>query len=195
MGKDSEFEQLMEHVVAGSEEAVWTLVQTYTPYIIRSVRLSLSSKLRPKLDSQDIAQALWLSLLLGDNDLSRMESPEALVAFLSRAAKNKVTSQARRHQSLKRDISKEVPAASHDGPGGADESACAVLYSRDPTPSKLVAVRERWDHLVAKASERDRTILRMRVERHSFEEISGEVQVSQMTARRVIERLVDQLCE
>jgi RNA polymerase sigma factor (sigma-70 family) len=185
----------MEQVADGSEEAVWELVQTYTPYIIRSVRLSLSSNLRRKLDSQDVAQALWLSLLVGDVDLSRMETPEALIAFLARAAKNKVVTQIRLHHALKRDVSREIATMSDDGSNPDSDVRASLLYSRDPTPSKVVAVRERWDQLIANASDRDRRIIRMRIERRSFEDISGEVQVSQMTARRAIERFVDQFCK
>jgi RNA polymerase sigma factor (sigma-70 family) len=194
MRKVSEFEKLMEQVTAGSEEAVWELVQTYTPYIIRSVRLTLSSKLRRKLDSQDIAQALWLSLLVGNTDLSRMKSPHELIAFLAKAAKNKVVSQTRHHHARKRDVTKEV-AANHHGKFNLSDESSAVLFARDPTPSKLIAVRERWDSLIAAASDRDRRIIRMRIERRSFEDISGEVHVSQMTARRAIERIVDQLSQ
>jgi RNA polymerase sigma factor (sigma-70 family) len=194
MGKSSEFEHLMEQVAAGSEDAIWKLVDEYTPYIIRSVRLTLSPKLRPKVDSQDIAQSLWASLLLGDRELSGLKSPGALIAFLAKAARNKVTSQQRHHHALKRDISREVSAAQHESIR-TDGRAPASFYARDPTPSKIVAVREKWDQLVAQASERDRHILRMRVQQRNFGEISAEVQVSEMTARRAIERLVDQLCE
>lgn len=195
MTKPSEFNKLMGQVAAGSEEAVWELVQTYTPYIIRSVRLSLSSKLRPKLDSQDIAQALWFSLLVGDADLSRLKSPRELIAFLARAAKNKVTSQSRRHHAIKRDVSREVSVTKDEKSPVRSENASEALYSRDSTPSKIVAVRERWNQLIAQASERDQRIIHMRMDRRSFEDISVEVQVSEMTARRTIERLVDQLSQ
>jgi DNA-directed RNA polymerase specialized sigma24 family protein len=190
----TEFERLIEQVAAGSEDAVWELVQTYTPYIRRSIRLSLAPKLRSRLDSQDIAQALWLSLLIGDADFSRMKSPNALIAFLARAAKNRVASQTKRHHAIKRDVAKEVSVNSqefHD----PITTAPAAAFDRDPTPSKIVAVRDKWDHLIANASKRDQRIVHMRMERQSFEAISSEVNVSEMTARRAIERLVNQLCQ
>jgi RNA polymerase sigma factor (sigma-70 family) len=195
MGNESKFKRLMDEVADGSDQAVWELVQTYTPYIIRSVRMSLSAKLRPRLDSHDVAQALWMSLLLGDVDLSRMKTPEALIAFLARAAKNKVVSQARRHQALKRDVTREIAATADFKLSTPGESNASALYSREPSPSKVIAVREQWDQIISSASDRDRRIIHMRMERRSFEDISSEVNVSQMTARRAIERLVSQLCQ
>jgi RNA polymerase sigma factor (sigma-70 family) len=195
MASASEFERLMERVATGSEDAVWELVETYTPYIIRSVRLTLSTRLRPKLDSQDIAQALWCSLLVGDTDFARLKSPGELIAFLARAAKNKVTSQSRRHHAIKRDVLREVSVANNETPEAGRRENPDPLFARDPTPSKIVAVRERWCQLISQASERDQRIVRMRMDRRSFQEISGEVHVSEMTARRTIERMVDQLCQ
>src|SRR5262249_2841714 len=85
MATVSKFDQLMANVAAGSEEAIWELLETYTPFVIRAARLSLPPTVRQKLDSQDIAQTLWASLLLGRTNLAKLESPDRLIAFLCRA--------------------------------------------------------------------------------------------------------------
>jgi len=196
MGQITEFEQLMAGVAAGSEEAVWELAETYTPYIIRAVRLSLPAKLRHRLDSQDIAQTLWASLLLGDTDLAQWKSPTNLIAFLARAAKNKVIDQTRRLNTHKYNVAREEPLDSSAPKHVASQRRpTRHLYARDPTPSKVVSVRERWERIVSRASDRDRRILQMRFEGRNFDDISVEMQVSSMTARRAIERMVGQLTE
>ena len=197
MPKKTEFERLMEEVSAGSEEAIWQLADAYTPYIIRSVRLSLSPKLRQKLDSQDIAQTLWASLLLGRADLGKLKSPERLIAFLARAARNKVIDRTRQLHTLNYDVSREqrledVAVRRSTSPR---DVAAKPLYSRDATPSKLVSVRERWDSIVSTASKRDRRILELRLQGCSFDDIGNQVQISAMTARRAIEHMVGQLVE
>jgi RNA polymerase sigma factor (sigma-70 family) len=192
MTSPSEFERLIQEVSSGSEDAIWKLVETYTPFIIRSVRSTLPSRLRPRLDSQDIAQAIWASILLGECDLERLKSPQQLIAFLMKTAKNKVTTQTRRYFSLKRDVSKEVRT---DQDAVPTRYSVHSIFSREPSPSQLIATRERWEQLVSNSTERDRRILRMRLDRRSYDEISAEVQVSHMTARRVIERLVEGLCQ
>ncbi len=193
MTQASEFDRLIADVAAGSEDAIWKLADTYTPYIIRAIRLSMPQNLRRRFDSQDIAQALWTSILVGDTDLSRLKSPEALIAFLARAAKNKVIDQMRKLHTQKHDISREQSLDEHFSRLSAANRVRSPLMSRDATPSTVISVRERWQKIVADASERDRKILRLRIKGRSFDEISVEVNVSVMTARRAVERLVHQL--
>jgi RNA polymerase sigma-70 factor (ECF subfamily) len=193
MMQASEFDRLIADVAAGSEDAIWALADTYTPYIIRAIRLSMPQNLRRRFDSQDIAQALWTSILVGDTDLSRLKSPEALIAFLARAAKNKVIDQMRKLHTQKHDISREQSLDEHFSRLSAANRVRSPLMSRDATPSTVISVRERWQKIVADASERDRKILRLRIKGRSFDEISVEVNVSVMTARRAVERLVHQL--
>src|SRR5262245_16988155 len=113
MMQGAEFDQLMAGVAAGSEEAIWRLAETYTPFIIRAVRQSLPTRLRSKVDSQDFAQTLWASLLLKNADLTRLKTPEQLIAYLVRATKNKVVDKTRHFDALKCDIHREEPLQDH----------------------------------------------------------------------------------
>jgi len=197
MAQTAEFEQLMADVVAGSEDAVWQLAETYTPYILRAVRLSLSPKLRQKLDSRDFAQTLWASILLKRADLTRLKTPEQLIAYLARATKNKIVDKTRHFRSQKRNISREESLT--DQSSNMDESQSTLharaLYSHDPTPSTTASLRERWNDVLSNSSERDRQILRLRLEGCTFDVISAKLQINEATARRAIQRLVEQLSE
>jgi RNA polymerase sigma factor (sigma-70 family) len=193
-----EFDQLMTGVAAGSEEAVWQLAETYTPYIIRAVRASLPKSVRPKLDSQDFAQILWASILLGGTDLTRLKTSEQLIAFLAKAARNKVID-ATRHflNTQKQDVSRDqaIDELTQHGHGRSrlTNNSAPALHSSDPTPSEFASVRERWNRILSNASDRDRRILQLRLERHTFESISTQLQIDQATARRAIQRLIEQL--
>jgi RNA polymerase sigma-70 factor (ECF subfamily) len=194
MATVSKFDQLMADVAAGSEAAIWELLETYTPFVIRAARLSLPPTVRQKLDSQDIAQTLWASLLLGHTDLAKLESPDRLIAFLCRAAKNKVIDKTRRLNTQKFAVSREKSLDQRVS--AADEHSYAQdLWSNGSTPIEHVSVREQWQHILSQASKRDRQIIEMRMKGCSFSDISEEVHVGEMTARRVIERLVGQLSE
>ena len=109
----AEFDRLMAEVVAGSEDAVWQLAETYTPYIIRAVRSSLPRTLRAKLDSQDFAQSLWASLLLRRADLTRLQTPGQLIAYLAQATRNKVVDKTRHYHTQKNDIAREERLPDH----------------------------------------------------------------------------------
>jgi RNA polymerase sigma factor (sigma-70 family) len=194
-----EFDELMSGVAAGSDEAVWQLAETYTPYIIRAVRASLPPSVRVKLDSQDFAQTLWASLLLGGTDLTRMKTPEQLIGFLARAAKNKVTDATRHYlQAQKRDMSREQRLNEIEWHERNRQTAAGdreIPKTRDPTPSEFASVRERWSQILSSASERDRQIVQLRLERHTFEAISSQLKIDQETARRAIQRLIKKLSE
>src|SRR6476620_8936819 len=107
MSELAEFEQLMADVMAGSEEAVYTLAKDYSHHIAWIVRDSLPPQLRSKLDSQDIVQTLWASILLGRTDLTRLKSPNELIAYLARCAKNKLIDKTRHFRNQKRNVDLE----------------------------------------------------------------------------------------
>jgi RNA polymerase sigma factor (sigma-70 family) len=193
MPQITEFDRLMADVAAGSDDAVWQLAETYTPYIIRAVRHNLSPKLRQKLDSQDFAQTLWASLLLRPTDLSGLKTPQQLIAYLAGATRNKVFEKARRFKAQKCDIRREE---SLDQPRRTEKSLRADtnegLYSPDPSPSTTASVREHWCHILGKASERDRKIVQLRRAGWTFEAISEELHIDEKTARRAMHRLLEQ---
>jgi RNA polymerase sigma factor (sigma-70 family) len=198
--RTTEFDQLMTGVAAGSEGAVWQLAETYTPYIIRAVRASLPKSVRIKIDSQDFAQILWASLLLGNFDLTRLTTPQQLIGYIAAAAKNKVNLATRHYlRTQKRDVTRErsiedVAQGIRNPRGEARNRDCGVA-SREPTPSALASVRERWNRILAGATDRDRQILQLRLQRFTFEAIGKELKINRVTARRAVQRLIEQLSE
>jgi RNA polymerase sigma factor (sigma-70 family) len=194
MAQIAEFDRLMAEVASGSEDAAWQLAETYTPHIIRAVRYSLSPKLRQKVDSLDFAQTLWASLLLRPADLSRLKTPDQLIGYLVAATRKKVCEKARRFKTQKCDIGREesldqVPRfnsrTTHD----------KALYAREPSPSAMVGVRDRWRHILEQASDQDREIIRLRLEGCTFMEIGSRLQIFEQTARRAVRRLIDQFTD
>jgi RNA polymerase sigma factor (sigma-70 family) len=193
----AEFDQLMAEVRAGSEDAIWQLAETYTPYIIRAARVSLDRGVRSKLDSQDLVQTLWKSLLLKRADLSRLKTPEELVAFLVRATKNKAIDKMRHFRTQGRDIRRETQLPNcGTAPNDVEvHRKRNELQARDPSPSSIAMVRERWKQIVSTASARDRQIYELRRNGAEFKTISIQLRIDESTARRVIQRLIEQLSD
>jgi RNA polymerase sigma factor (sigma-70 family) len=196
----SEFERLMTDVAAGSEEAVWKLAETYTPYILRVLRPNLTPQVRRRIDSQDLAQILWASILLRRSELTRLKTPDQLIAYLCRAAKNRVIDARRRFlETEKYDMDREESLE----PYTRDESrrpaeiptGNRAYFSRDLSPSQFASVRERWNHILKQSSERDRIILKMRLQGCSYDAISEHLQINLTTVRRAIERLIARFSE
>lgn len=195
--KVSEFEQLMSEVASGSEDAVWKLAETYTPYILRAVRESLSPQMRRRLDSQDLAQTLWASVLLRRDELTRLKTPAELIAFLARAAKNRTIDARRYHLgtqkcNMDRELSLEPFTSDDEERPVARPIENRALYSREPSPSQYASIREQWGQVMDRASERDRRIMQMRLQGVTFDTIRDRLHIDERTARRAIEHLVSQ---
>ncbi len=90
------FQALMDEVRQGSQDAAWTLLETYGPHVHRVVRRMLSAELRSKFDSVDFVQSVWLSFFANRSQVCDFAQPEQLVAYLAAMARNKVVTEVRR---------------------------------------------------------------------------------------------------
>lgn len=196
MSEPTEFERLMAEVAAGSEDAVTQLAEIYTPYILRAVRRSLQGQVRFKLESQDVAQSLWASLLLQRGDIVRLRTSEELIAFLTQAAKNKAIDKARYLRAQKRDVARETRFEDLNASStNSRPSLGPPLFSRDPTPSTVVGFREMWRNMLANASERDRQIVTMLLEGNTFQQVGEILSIHERTVRRTVQKLLEALDE
>jgi DNA-directed RNA polymerase specialized sigma24 family protein len=108
------------------------------------------------------------------------------MAYLAALARNKVVTEVRKEvHTQKRDMRREIRLdAVHD----KDQHE---LASRDPTPSAVAMFRERWDRLVDGQPPHVRRIVELRFAGATYNEIAEELHIHERTARKAIERLVD----
>jgi hypothetical protein len=138
---------------------------------------------------------LWASLLLRPALLSRLKTPEELIAYLAQASRNKVAEKKRGLLAQKRNVNRELQLESDNSRATPGAECAQALRSNAPTPSTIVSLRERWETAIQGASERDRQIVELRLRKHTFHEISALLSIHEQTARRVVEKLVEQLAD
>ena len=183
--QQSDFQSLMKRINDGEEEAAWELVETYGPYVLRSVRRMLHADIRSKFDSADFVQAVWASFFSGRCDLHRLHKPEELVAFLSTMARNKLVTELRRlTKTQKYNVRRELQTHA-SGPAPVSQAA-----SRDPTPSQWAMARERWEAIMRDQPSHYQEIVRLRLRGETYQSIAEELQLNERTVRRVLERLL-----
>ena len=191
---NSTFEDLMIRIAAGSQDAVWEAIEKYSTNIQRAVRRTLSDDLRRKFDSVDIVQSVWKSLLLKDQPLAGLQSPNDFVAYVCRMAQNKVKEANTHYRRVKRrDMRREVPL---ERPvSGADgQTAGAGEPRRDPTadaPDAIAQMREKWRDSVAKCGPRTAEIIDLRLQCVPDEMIATQLGISPATVRRDVQRLME----
>src|SRR6516225_6737145 len=104
MPEATDFNALVRRVRAGNSDAARELVQQYEPAIRRVVRLQLrDSRVRRLLDSMDICQSVMASFFVrAASGQYELEKPEQLLRLLVVMARNKLASQSRKAQVVRR---------------------------------------------------------------------------------------------
>jgi RNA polymerase sigma factor (sigma-70 family) len=184
----TDFESLLGRLRLGDEDAAWDLVCEYGPHVVAVLRRRLRNQIRVRVDSQDLAQAVWKSFFLGIGDMAEIRSPEQLMAALVRMAQHKLIDAYRGQlYAVSNGAVREVPFISHDTQG---EQFCG----REATPSQFAIARERWQQMLKERSPEQQEVLRRRMTGESFEAIADSLGISARTARRVVGDLWREHC-
>lgn len=180
---DGELRTCLARVRAGDEDAARELLRRYESKVRLVVRRQLPRLLRSRFDSQDFLQSVWGSFFRRMRaGPSELESPANLVAFLARAARNKVIDEYRRASSRKQDVRREESIA--DGPRAGE-----FPDGSTETAAEVAQAREAFVRLRALLPEDRHPILELKAGGLNSREIGARLGVSERTVRRVIEDL------
>ena len=120
----------LTRIHAGDEDAARELLTRYEAEVRLVVRRQLPRMLRSRFDSVDFLQSVWGSFFHRVRTVpTEFEDGRHLVAFLARAAKNKVIDEFRKAGSQKQDMRREEPIWS-DGEKARDLPASMETAGR-----------------------------------------------------------------
>lgn len=180
------FQQLWDAIRAGRSTEYRQLVGDCTPRLLKVVRRRLDRRLRPRFDSVDFAQAVWLSFVAQLDQLPCFASVDELRAYLAQMAAHKVIDEIRRQSpGTQRDLQRETELAADD-----DE---ALPPSPRNTPSQFAIANERLGQILAGRSAVHQQIIRQKLAGHSIPEIARAVGLSERQVRRVLVSLESEL--
>jgi RNA polymerase sigma factor (sigma-70 family) len=180
---ESELSEFLQRIQAGDEGAARELLSRFEAEVRLVVRRQLPRLLRSRFDSLDFLQSVWGSFFQRMRTApTQFEDSRHLVAFLARAAKNKVIDEYRRAASRKHNMHREEPLWG-EGHGPKDVP--------DPidSPSEVAQAREILVRLQELMPEGRRTILEMKAEGLSSKDIGQRLGISERTVQRVLEEL------
>lgn len=194
--REPEFEQLLEQLAHGSGDAAQRIVELYSGNILRIVKKNLPRAIRPKVDSIDIFQSVWLSVLANRGRLADLDSPQRLIAYLTSAARLKVLEKYRHFTRVQAcDVGREQrmsePVESARPPVKAPPAKVALGDSKEPTASSVAEAREALQNLIAACDEREEQVVRLRLSGLTHEEIAQRLNVSVRTVRRSLQKLLN----
>jgi RNA polymerase sigma-70 factor (ECF subfamily) len=181
--EENDLPGFLQRIQAGDESAARELLQRYEPEVRLVVRRQLPRLLRSRFDSLDFLQSVWGSFFRRMRDApTDFEDSRHLVAFLARAAKNKVIDEYRRAASLKQDMHREEPL-------WGDDRRPKELADTTDSPSELAQAREILGRLRELLPEERRSILELKAEGLSSRDIGERLGISERTVQRVLEEL------
>jgi len=175
--------QFLVRIHQGDEEAARELLRRYEAEVRLVVRRQLPRLLRSRFDSLDFLQSVWGSFFRRMRDApTEFEDSRHLVAFLARAAKNKVIDEYRRAASRKQDMHREEPL-------WTEARHPQELADNIDSPSEIAQAHEVYERLRDLLPEARQSILQLKADGLSSKEIGERLGISERTVQRVLEDL------
>jgi len=194
----SEFERLIARIAAGSDEAVWELLARYSSNIRRVVRRTLPQEIRGKMDSADVVQSVWTSLLRDPGKLGEIREVEQFIAYLVGMARLKVFEAHRRYTRVTgRNVRREIPIDANNAEemktGWRSADRLEVPDHAANTPSEIVAASESWNRALAREGERGRKIVELRLTGLTHGQIAERLKIGESSVRRILSSMLQSL--
>jgi RNA polymerase sigma factor (sigma-70 family) len=187
MPQETPFQDLIQRVRAGDEEAALKLVRDYEPAIRRAARLRLvDSRLRRVFDSMDICQSVFASFFvraaMGQYEL---DQPDQLLKLLVSMSRKKLVDRAREQGAARRDYRRvETGSGAH-----------ANFVARDSSPSQQVAARELLQEFRRRLSEEERQLAEQRASGRDWAQIAAQQGGSPEALRKKLARAIDRVSQ
>jgi RNA polymerase sigma-70 factor (ECF subfamily) len=176
MSEDA-LEALVAKLSQGDMAAAEEVFQTYEPYLRKVVRRQLPAWLRPKFDSADIVQSVWVDLIEGFREAGwRFADAGHLRAFLVKATQHRFIDRLRQFR---------VAGEREQLLDGGVEA----LPAHDPRPSDKAQADDLWQRLLGLCPEEHRPILEMKRQGLSAAEIAARTGLHEDSIHRILRRL------
>jgi RNA polymerase sigma-70 factor (ECF subfamily) len=181
------FNDLMTRLRAGDEQAARQVFQQYAGRLIALARSRLGSRLRQKVDPEDVLQSVYKSFFTRQVR-GQVEAADwdGLWSLLTVITLRKCGRWVERFHTGMRHLDAEVLA------GSADSASWEAVAS-DPTPEETAMLTETVERLLHDLEGRERQIVTLALQGAAVAEIATEVGRTRRTVQRVLARVKEQL--
>jgi len=186
----NEIAQLMERVHQGDEEAAQIVFFQHMGRLIGFARSRLSSRLKRRIDPEDIVQSAMGSFIR-NAQAGRYTLDESgdLWRLLVVITLNKLRQKVEYHQAGKRRFDAEQSARQT----ASGNSFYFEAVARTPGPGEELALVEEIEQLTQGMDELQKQIVELRLQGYQIAEIAEHVSRSERTVRRVMDKVKTRL--
>jgi RNA polymerase sigma-70 factor (ECF subfamily) len=187
MSETDPFRDLLLRVRNRDAAAAAELVERFSPTIRRVIRIRMrDERLRRRMTESDICQSVLASFFvraaLGQYDL---DSPEQLLALLTRMARNKLASHTIREGAARRDYRRIEP----------DSAATRDKVGSVPDPAEEAALQDLLDRSLTLLTPEERELAELRRQNCNWQEIAERLNSTPGAVRKQWERAVKRVLE
>src|SRR5262245_24261641 len=157
---NDDFADLLARVRGGDDAATAELVRRYERTVLRSVRSRLSQAMRGALDSMDVMQSVYRSLLTGvKNERFQLTTPQQLIGLAVVLVQRKV---ARHWRKLKR-----IPNMANAAADLNSAPPLEAIASDEAPPSEIATANDLLVAFLTQLDAFDRQLDRLKLAGHS----------------------------
>jgi RNA polymerase sigma-70 factor (ECF subfamily) len=188
MTQDELSGDLLDRWRQGDQQAAGELFRRYASRLVGLVRSRLSAKFAQRVDPEEVVQSVYRTFF-ADAQEGRYELQRGgdLWRLLVAMALHKLNDQVKYHSRRKRAVDRDVDTEEGLFGIGAD------LLTREPSPLEAVALVDEVEQLMSQLDPAHRSMVELRLQGHTIEEIAARTRFSERTVRYVLERLKQQL--
>jgi RNA polymerase sigma-70 factor (ECF subfamily) len=179
----AETDRLLQRAQAGDRQAFEELFARHRSYLHQVIAVRLDSRLRQRLDPEDVVQEVQAEAFRRLPDFLRRQ-PMPFRLWLRKTAYERLLKLREQHvEAARRSVERELRLPEH-----ASQLLTRALFAAGSTPSQHLSKKEiagRLNQALAKLAENDREILLMRHhEELSYDEISCLLEIDPAAARK-----------
>ncbi|HEY1376502.1 MAG TPA: sigma-70 family RNA polymerase sigma factor [Gemmataceae bacterium] len=180
-----DFRTLMRDFLAGRQDAAERLCRDYQSAILRVVRRTLLPQLRPRYDSLDFVNDVWVSFFADPPRHAHFDTPQEFTAYLARMARNKIGEVRRKARAPKHDLAREKPIQIVSAAAGRDGG----LPAPEPTPSQIVGAEDEFQNMLRGRDPIQQRILTLLRQGMGYREVARRLNTHEKTIRRLVRQL------
>lgn len=188
---DAQWAEFVSGLVAGDEQAYGQFWERYGRRLSAVAKNSFPAGLNRRLAPEDIVQSTCRSFFHRvTTGRLQLSDGESLWRLLCAITLNKTRMKQRFHLAQRRAANREQNAQ----PETTDGSVLAFdPHDEGQTPDEVVMFSEQLQHVMEMLDETEQRILQLKLADHTNDEIAAQVERSERTVRRVLQRLQDKL--
>ncbi len=184
------FDELLAQLKSGDQGAAAEIFERYAARLIALARGRLQTRLRSKVDAEDIVQSVFKSFFFAQGrDKFGFDEWGDLWGLLVTMTVRKCGRRAKEFLAARRDVRREGRRRL-----GADEDLGDFdVADPQPTADEAAVLTELIEKLMCELDSREQQVFTLRLQGYTVAEIAKQIDRTERTVQRILERIEDRL--